>query len=185
MNLDGLSLRVLLGRVVDALGNATDHAGPLPTGKVPTPIKSNAPDAHLRQRMAGKIDLGVRAMNTFLTMTKGQRMGIFAGSGVGKSTLMSMLARANTASDVAVIGLIGERGREVQEFLEDDLGEEGLKRASLWWPPVTSRLDAPPGRLYHRGDCRIFSQARQKRDLHDGFGDALCHGAARDRLVRR
>lgn len=129
-----------LGRVVDALGEPVDHMGSLPLGALPTPIKGNAPDAHLRQRMAGKIDLGVRAMNAFLTMTKGQRMGIFSGSGVGKSTLMSMLARADTAADVAVIGLIGERGREVQEFLEDDLGEEGLKRAVV----VVATGDQPP-----------------------------------------
>lgn len=129
-----------LGRVVDALGEPTDGLGPLMQGAVPTPIKSAAPDAHQRQRMAGKIDVGVRAMNAFLTMTKGQRMGIFAGSGVGKSTLMSMLARANSASDVTVIGLVGERGREVQEFLEDDLGEEGLKRAVV----VVATGDQPP-----------------------------------------
>lgn len=129
-----------LGRVVDALGNPLDGKGPLPRGLEPTALKAPAPDAHSRQRMAGKIDLGVRALNAFLTMCRGQRMGIFSGSGVGKSTMMSMLARANTASDVAVIGLIGERGREVQEFIEDDLGEEGLKRAVV----VVATGDQPP-----------------------------------------
>ena len=129
-----------LGRVIDALGNPLDGLGSLPHGLHPTPLRNTAPDAHSRQRMAGKIDLGVRAMNVFLTLCRGQRMGIFAGSGVGKSTLMSMLARANTASDVAVIGLIGERGREVQEFLEDDLGPEGLKRAVV----VVATGDQPP-----------------------------------------
>lgn len=129
-----------LGRVVDALGHPLDGLGPLPLGKITTPLRSPPPDAHARQRMAGKIDVGVRAMNIFLTMCKGQRLGIFSGSGVGKSTLMSMLARADSASDIAVIGLIGERGREVQEFLEDDLGPEGLRRAIV----VVATGDQPP-----------------------------------------
>ena len=117
-----------LGRVVNAMGEPIDGKGPLPQGPEPYPLRSLPPPAHLRQRVRGKVDLGVRAMNAFLSMCRGQRMGIFAGSGVGKSVLLSMLAR-NTSCDVAVIGLIGERGREVQEFLEDDLGPEGLARS--------------------------------------------------------
>jgi flagellum-specific ATP synthase len=84
--------------------------------------------AHARGRVGGPVDLGVRCLNTFTTCCDGQRMGIFAGSGVGKSVLMSMLAR-NTDVDVSIIGLIGERGREVQEFIIEQLGEEGMKKA--------------------------------------------------------
>ncbi|MFN0042348.1 MAG: flagellar protein export ATPase FliI [Alphaproteobacteria bacterium] len=117
-----------LGRVIDGRGEAIDGKGPLPQGDVACSIRREPPPAHARGRVGGKLDLGVRAMNAFLTCCRGQRMGIFAGSGVGKSTMLSMFARY-TASDVAVIGLIGERGREVQEFIEDELGPEGLARS--------------------------------------------------------
>ncbi|MDR3424409.1 MAG: flagellar protein export ATPase FliI [Alphaproteobacteria bacterium] len=117
-----------LGRVINALGDPIDGNGPLPHGDVPRLVRSPPPPAHTRQRVGGKLDLGVRAVNAFTTLCQGQRMGIFAGSGVGKSSLMSMAARY-TSADVSVIGLIGERGREVQEFILDDLGEEGLARS--------------------------------------------------------
>jgi flagellum-specific ATP synthase len=110
-----------LGRVVNALGEPIDGKGPLLLG--PSPYA---------------LDLGVRALNTFLTCCRGQRMGIFSGSGVGKSVLLSMLAR-NVEADVTVIGLIGERGREVQEFLQDDLGDAGLARSVV----VVSTSDEP------------------------------------------
>lgn len=117
-----------LGRVVDAFGRPIDGKGPIQMGPRPYPFRNEPPAAHKRQRVGEPLDLGVRALNSFLTTCRGQRMGIFAGSGVGKSVLLSMLAR-NSASDVAVVGLVGERGREVQEFIEDDLGEEGLRRS--------------------------------------------------------
>lgn len=117
-----------LGRVVNAMGEPIDGGPPLKLGKISIPYRNSPPPAHARQRVGKKIDLGVRSLNSFVTCCKGQRMGIFAGSGVGKSVLFSMLAR-NTESDINIIGLIGERGREVQEFIEDDLGEEGLKRS--------------------------------------------------------
>ena len=117
-----------LGRVVSALGEPLDGKGPLPLGPTPFPLRNRPPQPHLRRRVQGKLDLGVRAINTFLTCCRGQRMGIFSGSGVGKSILLSMMARY-TGSDCTVIGLVGERGREVQEFIEDDLGPEGLKRS--------------------------------------------------------
>ncbi|WP_349358188.1 flagellar protein export ATPase FliI [Stappia sp.] len=117
-----------LGRVVNAMGEPIDGRGPLPTGGSARRLRSTPPPANERGRVGPPLDLGVRALNTFVTCCQGQRMGIFAGSGVGKSVLMSMIAR-NMTADVAVIGLIGERGREVQEFIEDDLGPEGLARS--------------------------------------------------------
>ena len=117
-----------LGRVLNGLAEPIDGKGYLPQGNVEIPLKNSAPQAHSRQRMGQQLDLGVRAVNSFLPVCEGQRMGIFSGSGVGKSVLLSMMARYTNA-DISVIGLIGERGREVQEFLEDDLGEEGLKRS--------------------------------------------------------
>ncbi|MBV9550662.1 MAG: flagellar protein export ATPase FliI [Alphaproteobacteria bacterium] len=117
-----------LGRVIDGFANPMDGKGPLALGPRPYPLKAAPPPATCRARMGGKLDLGVRAMNAFTTLCAGQRMGIFAGSGVGKSTLLAMLAR-NTNADAIVIALIGERGREVKEFIEDDLGEAGLARS--------------------------------------------------------
>ncbi len=117
----------LLGRVIDGLGNPIDNKGPIDfTDEYP--IYSDPINPLDRGRIIEPMDLGIRALNALFTCGKGQRMGIFAGSGVGKSVLMGMIA-LNTKADVNVIGLIGERGREVREFLEKNLGEEGLKRS--------------------------------------------------------
>ena len=117
-----------LGRVINANGEPIDGKGPLPRGAEAYPLKQVPLPAHERARVGAPLDMGVRALNTFTTICDGQRMGIFAGSGVGKSVLMSMMVR-NATADVAMVGLIGERGREVQEFITDYLGEHGLKRA--------------------------------------------------------
>jgi len=127
-----------LGRVVNAMGEPIDGKGPLPLGGSPMPYRNSPPPAHSRKRVGPPLDLGVRALNTFLTCCRGQRLGIFAGSGVGKSVLLSMLAR-NVDADITVIGLVGERGREVQELLQDDLGDEGLARSVV----VVATSDEP------------------------------------------
>jgi flagellum-specific ATP synthase len=117
----------LLGRVIDGLGNPIDNHGAIECEKE-YPIYADPINPLKRKRIAEPMDLGIRALNGVLCCGKGQRMGIFSGSGVGKSVLMGMMAR-NTKADVNVIGLIGERGREVREFLEKNLGEEGLSRS--------------------------------------------------------
>jgi flagellum-specific ATP synthase len=114
----------LLGRVLDGLGQPIDDRGPLPPGK-PYPLLGKVTNPLTRPLIAEQLDMGVRCVNGLLPIGKGQRMGIFAGSGVGKSTLLGMMAR-HTSAQVNVIALIGERGREVNEFLERELGEEGL-----------------------------------------------------------
>ncbi len=139
---DRVSLKVnstYVGRVIDALGHPIDGQGPLGLGGLDMPLKASPPPAGARQSVGHKMDVGVRALNTFLSICEGQRMGIFAGSGVGKSTLMSMVAKYASA-DVNVIALVGERGREVREFILESLGEEGLKRSII----VVATSDEPP-----------------------------------------
>ena len=117
-----------IGRVLNALGEPIDGKGPIIPGITQKPVKTLAPLASGRGKIQGKLDVGVRTLNTFLTLCKGQRMGIFAGSGVGKSTLMGMIAKFCSA-EVNVICLVGERGREVTEFIEDTLGEDALSKS--------------------------------------------------------
>jgi flagellum-specific ATP synthase len=127
-----------LGRIVDSFGESIDGFGPLPQGPEGYLLKAAPPPAHKRARVGERLNLGVRAMDVFTTCCRGQRLGVFAGSGVGKSVLLSMLAREATC-DAVVVGLIGERGREVREFIEETLGPEGLKRAIV----VVATSDEP------------------------------------------
>ena len=128
-----------LGRVVNAMGEPMDGGPSLKEGPRGYEIRGAPPPAHKRERLGGKVDVGIRAINTFVTMCHGQRMGVFSGSGVGKSILMAMIARF-TSSEINVIGLVGERGREVREFIEDYLGEDGLSRSII----VASTSDESP-----------------------------------------
>lgn len=138
----GHSLRVpvgpgLLGRILDGLGRPIDGKEP-PEIETYYPVSNTPPPPLSRRRITERLGLGVRAIDGLLTVGRGQRIGIFSGSGVGKSTLMGIIAR-NTEADVNVVGLIGERGREVRDFIERDLGEEGLKRSVV----VVATSDQP------------------------------------------
>ncbi len=118
------------GRVINGLAEPIDGKGQLSHGSIPYSLHGTPLIAHNRAKVKDPIEIGVRAIDTFLTCCKGQRLGIFAGSGVGKSVLLSMLVKFADC-DICIVGLIGERGREVREFIEDTLGEEGLKRTIL------------------------------------------------------
>jgi flagellum-specific ATP synthase len=117
----------LLGRVLDGLGVPVDGKGPIQTDTL-YQIDQDPPDPFTRPRISEVLSVGIKSIDGVLTLGKGQRIGIFAGSGVGKSTLMGMMAR-NCSGEVNVICLVGERGREVNDFIEESLGEEGLKKS--------------------------------------------------------
>ena len=121
--------RALLGRVIDGRGNPIDDGGPIDS-EGEYPVYADPINPLKRSRITEPMDLGIRAINGLFSCGKGQRMGIFSGSGVGKSVLLGMIAR-NTRADINVIGLVGERGREVREFIENSLGKEGLARSVL------------------------------------------------------
>lgn len=133
----------MLGRVVDGAGRVLDRLGILEPSKR-VPLYSRPFNPMEREPIKEVLDVGVRAINALLTVGRGQRMGLFAGSGVGKSMLLGMMARY-TSADVVVVGLIGERGREVKEFIENILGDEGLKRAAV----VAAPADSPPLQRLH------------------------------------
>jgi type III secretion protein N (ATPase) len=126
------------GRVLDALGHPIDNKGPLPTPTIKAPLITPPPNPLHRKRITQPLSTGVRALDGMLSIGLGQRVGIFAAAGGGKSTLLSMITR-NVDADCVVMALIGERGREVRSFLEDDLGEEGMKRATI----VVSTAEQP------------------------------------------
>src|SRR5260370_14867416 len=128
----------VLGRVLDGAGNAIDGL-PAPACRERYALDREAPLALERTPIRDALGCGIRAIDAFLTCGRGQRVGIFGGSGVGKSTLIGMMAR-NTSADLTVLGLVGERGREVRDFLENALGEEGRKRAVV----VVSTSDQSP-----------------------------------------
>ena len=137
----------LLGRVLDAAGRPLDNLGPLHAAHV-APLNARAANPLSRAPIKDILDVGVRAVNSLLTVGRGQRMGLFAGSGVGKSVLLGMMARY-TSADVIVVGLIGERGREVKEFIEQILGPEGLARSVVVAAPAdTSPLMRLQGTAY-------------------------------------
>ncbi|MBI9103237.1 MAG: FliI/YscN family ATPase [Spirochaetales bacterium] len=128
----------LLGRVLDSTGHPMDGRGSV-SPEAWYPVQNKPPDVLTRKNIDRRIHTGVRSIDSLIPVGRGQRLGIFSGSGVGKSTLLGMIAR-NTNADVNVIALIGERGREVREFIENDLGEEGLKRSVI----IVSSSDTPP-----------------------------------------
>ncbi|HID95619.1 MAG TPA: flagellar protein export ATPase FliI [Candidatus Latescibacteria bacterium] len=148
----------LLGRVLDGLGRPIDEKGPLEvTGR--RPVHGSPPDPLSRRRIKEPLGTGIRAIDALLTCGKGQRVGIFSGSGVGKSVLLGMIAKSSEA-DVNVIALIGERGREVREFIERDLGEEGLERSV-----VVAVTSDKPALIRIKGAMVATSIAEHFRDL--------------------
>lgn len=147
--------QALLGRILDGGGRPLDGLGPI-RAEAQYPLVSESINPLQRSPIDAPLDVGVRAINSLLTVGRGQRMGLFAGSGVGKSVLLSMMTR-NTTADVIVVGLIGERGREVKEFIEHNLGEEGLKRSVIVAAPAdTSPLMRLHGALFATSIAEYF-----------------------------
>ncbi|MGC4085797.1 MAG: FliH/SctL family protein [Vicinamibacterales bacterium] len=167
----------LMGRVIDGLGRPIDGLGPLQVSES-APLKPAALNPLARSPISEPIGTGVRAMDALLTCGRGQRIGLFGGSGVGKSTLLGMMARG-TEADVVVLALVGERGREVRSFLEHDLGPQGLERSVV----VVSTSDSPPllrlrAAYSATAIAEHFRAAGRNVLLDDGLGHPFRHGAA-------
>ena len=166
----------LLGRLISPLGLPMDGHELDTTNAEFVNINGNVPDPFSRPIIKDAIFTGVRAIDGLLTLGAGQRMGLFAGSGVGKSTMLGMIAR-NSEADVNVVALIGERGREVKEFIEDSLGEEGMKKSVV----VCSTGDQPPlirqkCLLAATSVCEYFRDKGKKSIFDDRYRNTLCYG---------
>ncbi len=173
----------LLGRVLNGLGKPLDEdtKGELTNVDETYPVISSPPDPLTRRKIEEPLAVGVRCIDGVLTCGKGQRMGIFAAAGGGKSTLLGMIAR-NARADVNVISLIGERGREVREFLENDLGTEGMKRSVI----IVSTSDQAAQLRFNAAYvgtaiAEYFRRPGKNSHLDDGLRDPLCKSVARDR----
>jgi flagellum-specific ATP synthase len=163
--------------VLGGLGEPIDGKGPI-FGETDYPLDADPPDPVKRPRVTEVLKTRIRAIDGLLTVGRGQRIGIFAGSGVGKSTAMGMIAR-NAEADVNVISLVGERGREVRDFIEESLGEEGLKKSVV----VVATSDLPPlirlkAAFVATAVAEYFRNQGKMVIPDDGLGDAFCHGAA-------
>lgn len=169
----------MLGRVFDAAGRAIDDL-PQPRCVARVPLDNSPISAMQRPPISDVLTTGVRAIDAMLTLGRGQRVGIFAGSGVGKSTLLGMMSRG-TDAEVIVIGLVGERGREVQEYLQRELDPKTRERRVT----VVATSDQPALRRVQAAmapDCgrRVFSRSRQRCAADDGLGHSFCHGSTRN-----
>lgn len=174
----------LLGKTLDGLGRCIDEYQTDVRSIQRYPLEAPPPDPMSREIIDEVLPLGVKAVDGLITVGKGQRIGIFAGSGVGKSTLMGMFAR-NTKADINVIALIGERGREVREFIERDLGEEGMKRSVV----VVATSDKPAlernkAAKNSNGNRRVFQGSGQGCIAYDGFPDPILYGTKRNRTCQ-
>ncbi len=160
------------GRTINALGQPIDDLGPLRQGERSLPTDREPPAPMRRQRIRKPMKTGIRVLDLFTPLCAGQRIGIFAGSGVGKSTLLSMLARAS-GFDTTVLALVGERGREVREFLEDALGRERARTIAVVVDGRREPDDAPPRAEVGDVHRRAFARPGRERAADRRFGDAL------------